>query len=271
MDRFEPFLTLDEWSACRPFFAVPKGVGSRTAFEARMQAGGVEPLRKIEEVVQGKPAFVTSGIPGAVGCSVIDLWRDIPRHRRDIALWPFDGSLCALRRCREPVVAEIYPRAAYGLAIGTQPPSKRPRITVAKNRAEMRATFLSLLASPDRWVRRQGIQLCDLDEACRSGDAFDALVAAAALLRCVLERTPLSDPRYEDAVAEGGITRVGKRLPRPPRAVVSPRDVVSGSLLRRCAPGAWPSSSPARGSSSRSHSLVALDQSRNTVRLGDAL
>lgn len=59
----------------------------------------------------------------------------------------------------------------------------------------------SLLAS--------GEGLDDVTTAEQSEDAFDALVTAVGLLRCVLEETPLSDPTLEDRICEGGILGSG--------------------------------------------------------------
>jgi hypothetical protein len=175
-----------------------------------MGSKGVEPLRRIDRRAHANPAFVTAGIPGSVGSSVIDLWQGLVRCRRRIAVWPFDGDLKQLRRGSKPVLGEIYPRVAYGLALGErrEAPGRR-RVAVAKTRQSSRNAFLELLLSPEAWVARLGVVLQDVEEAKASEDAFDALVAAAGLLRCVLERTPLSDGRYEDSLAEGGILGSG--------------------------------------------------------------
>lgn len=55
------------------------------------------------------------------------------------------------------------------------------------------------------WLKTQGVVIQDVDAAARSEDDFDACITAAALLRCVLEDTPLAMPNLTDSVAEGGI------------------------------------------------------------------
>ena len=53
------------------------------------------------------------------------------------------------------------------------------------------------------WVRQHGVVLGGLDWARRREDGFDALLSAAALLRCVLEGTPLDSAGTHPM--EGGI------------------------------------------------------------------
>jgi hypothetical protein len=206
---FLPCRCVADWSLERPFFVVPKGEGSLRAFLGAMHRRGVEPLRRIDELAGAKPIFVAGGIRGAVGCSAIDVWQGLSQCRGRVAIWPFDGSLHSLGSGSKPVVAEIYPRIAYGLAIGRSPVGERVRLSVAKRRLEDRAAFLEALQGADVWMRHLGVALEGVEEAKASEDAFDALVSAVALLRCVLERTPLSDTRFEDAVSEGGILGTG--------------------------------------------------------------
>lgn len=208
-DAFEPCRDVEEWSVKRPFFGVPKGKGSLAAFAARIHQEGVEPLREIEKRTHAKSVFITSGIPGSVGSSAIDLWCGLSQFRRHVAVWPFDGPLAVLRRGTRPVVAEIYPRVAYALAISRDPAKVRAPLSVAKGRPEERDAFLAQMLSAKSWVREWAVDLRNLDEAKAREDAFDALVAASGLLRCVLERSPLSDRQLEDTCAEGGILGSG--------------------------------------------------------------
>lgn len=217
-DAFELCRSAGEWSARQPFFHVPKGRGSKQAFYARMRHLGVEPVRAIDRQANAKSPFIAAGIPGSVGSSVIDLWRDLSRCRRRVAIWPFDGPLEGLRRERRPVVVEIYPRVAYALALSESPSHQRTRLAVAKTRSDVRAAYLAQMLAAEGWMRRLGVDTRNVEEAKDSEDAFDALVAAAGLLRCVLERTRLSDDRFEDRLSEGGILGSGSvRLDLPER------------------------------------------------------
>ncbi len=107
------------------------------------------------------------------------------------------------------MVAEIYPRIAYGLTIDRVPVAERVRLSVTKGRREDRAAFLEALQAADGWMRYLDVALEGVEAAKASEDAFDTLISAVALLRCVLDRTPLSDPRFEDAVNEGGFSGSG--------------------------------------------------------------
>lgn len=53
------------------------------------------------------------------------------------------------------------------------------------------------------------MNLDDVARAQESEDAFDAFVTATGLLRCVLEKTAMSDAEFEDPIAEGGILGSG--------------------------------------------------------------
>jgi hypothetical protein len=60
-----------------------------------------------------------------------------------------------------------------------------------------------------RWVRAHRVTVSGQEEAVASEDAFDALLTAAGLLRCVLEGTAMTHAALEDTVAEGGILGLG--------------------------------------------------------------
>lgn len=189
------------WSPATPFFRVPPGRGALRRFEEA--AGGRTGLRRqIELRTAAKPAFVLSGIPGAVGSATRALWTELAGAARgDVALWPFDGGLAALSRGRAPVLAEVYPRAAYALATVEALPA-RPR-ALAKTKAPVRAQALRALETA-AWVRRHRVALADPGAAAGSEDVFDALLTAAALVRAIAEGEPLSCALI-DPVCEGGI------------------------------------------------------------------
>jgi hypothetical protein len=212
---FEPVREPQDWSVARPFFIVPKGQGSRSAFEGRMRAEGAGSKRRIDVCAHANPVFIAGGIPGSVGASAIDLWRGL-REVGNHVVWPFDGGWEQISKLDVPaVVGEIYPRLAYSLALSGSPHAERGPVAVAKTVHGVRAAFLDSLLRPDGWLARQGVKLEDAPAALASEDAFDAMVTAAGLLRCVLEGTPLSDPDFEDPIAEGGILGSGSvRLDR---------------------------------------------------------
>jgi len=214
----------EAWCVARPFFRVPAGTGSLTAFVRSMEKQGIAAKREIDRRTRAKPVFITSGIPGAVGSSAVDLWQGLanaPAH----VVWPFDGPWEVLSQGEVPIVAEIYPRLAYALAQSPLAHRERRPLAVAKTKRPIREAFLVQMTRSDGWLSRHGVTLDEVSkaQALESEDAFDALVTAAGLLRCVLERTPLSDPALEDSVAEGGILGSGSvRLDLPEESFAEP-------------------------------------------------
>ncbi|HSP73170.1 MAG TPA: DUF429 domain-containing protein, partial [Gaiellaceae bacterium] len=200
-DAFEPVVDPAEWSPRRPFFRLPsrKTPGSRKAFEAAAARHAVDLRREIDRATNANPVFALN-IPGQVAPAAIALWRELREARAagiEFEIWPFetarlDGGL---------VLAEIYPRAAYGTALSPSLPA-RPR-SLAKTKEDVRRSALAALRDAD-WVRDRHVRIRHADAAERSEDDFDALLTAAALLRLLLEGRPLytTDP---DPVAEGGI------------------------------------------------------------------
>jgi hypothetical protein len=192
------------WSPGQPFFAVGRGKGERNRWFDALRASSVDPYRSIDRRTGAKPVFIVSGLPGTVGSSAREVWRELMAFGTESAvalgIWPFDGDLATLATSGI-VVGEIYPRALYGVALGLAPPDQRHRLTIAKTQAAARAAALdSLVEQP--WIRQCAVEVRDLDSAHQSEDAFDALVSAAALLRCVCEGTPLAG---ETDPFEGGM------------------------------------------------------------------
>jgi Uma2 family endonuclease len=195
----------EAWSIDQPFFSIPPGAGSRRRWEAALRERGIEALRRVDVITGAKPVFVVSGIPGSVGSAARDVWAGLAAAHaegRPFSIWPFEPNGDGV------TVAEIYPRAAYALALSPEPADWRAPLAVAKTQAALRADAVRLLREA-AWVCAQGVSLEDTDAAIRSEDDFDALFAAAGLLRCVLEGTALSSTALEDPVAEGGILGTG--------------------------------------------------------------
>ena len=203
-DFFTPGVGDGPWSATRPFVRVRAGRGSLAMLFAAIRARGVEPFRDVDRATQAKSPFVVSGLPGSVGSSVIDLWpviaATIGDGRGSIGLWP--SADLGLDSDGPPLLAEIYPRAVYALALSPEPPDKRARLKIDKGRACCRAAAASKgLASA--WVRDHGVKIEDVDPETIDEDAFDAMMSASALLRCAIEGSSLG---YSNADRfEGGI------------------------------------------------------------------
>lgn len=224
---FVPVRSPSAWTVRQPFFHVPPGPGSRRAFEAVMTNLMVDGRREIDRATGGNPMFVTGGIPGSVGASALDLWAGLASLRGAAdapAICPFDGPLDQLLAVGRVVVGEIYPRLAYGAALGPEAAGQRSRLKVRKSRPTNRAYAIDALRNAP-WIRAHGVSIHDEAPACESEHSFDALLAAAALLRCALEGTPLvassADPIAEGAIL--GSTAVdlgaGERVCAPPPAV----------------------------------------------------
>lgn len=199
---FLPCMELDDWSPHRPFFPVQGGPGGFTRWVERMKAHGVKPRREIEKWTGANPVFVVNGIPGAVGHAARDIWKGLLKNRRNISVWPFDGLLHELADPARPTLGEIYPRAMYGIALGEQPVDQRCRLAISKNDQRCRNAALRALGK-QRWVQDFGVVISDTEPALKSGDDFDALMSAAALMRCVLDGTPL-ESTYRHSI-EGGM------------------------------------------------------------------
>jgi hypothetical protein len=189
-----------DWRYDRPFIAVPGGAGSLDTFWART---GGPLLRGVEKDTGAKSLFIVSGIPGTVGSGTRALLQELApllRPGRDFGIWPFEGPLPVLLGRHGIVVAEIYPRVCYALALDEELPA--PLRLIDKTKAEPRADATRcLLQAP--WLARGGVTIHDADPDSIDEDDFDAIVSAAGLLRCALERLPLE--RGDTDVVEGAI------------------------------------------------------------------
>jgi len=214
-----------DWGIEQPFFAISPGAGGRRIWEDTLKRAGVTALRRVDELTRAKPVFVTSGIPGTTGSGTRELWRElgmllgkpgaVARAKDPLepagagfAVWPFDGSLDELLASKTVVVGENYPRVAYALALSREDAGSRAPLQIAKTRHDVRQSALDDLQS-HRWLLEWEVRLNDIDAAADSEDAFDALLTAAGLLRCVLEGTLLAPEGLVDPVAEGGILGTG--------------------------------------------------------------
>ena len=205
-ETFSPVSAAEQWRLGRPFFRVPAGTGGRTAFETAASRAGADLLRAQERSLDGKSAFIVSGIPGTVGAGTLALWSELAPllpGARGFALLPFEGRPDEVLQSGRVGLAELYPRACYAAALDDQP-APRPKQRLDKTSPTCAAAGLSRLVGAS-WVRRLGVELHDLDAAAASDDALDALLSAAAILRASLDGEPLYDEHHSDACAEGMI------------------------------------------------------------------
>jgi hypothetical protein len=100
------------------------------------------------------------------------------------------------------LLAEIYPRALYAIALSTGGAERRGRLAINKGNTCCRETAARDLLGAD-WVKRHGVSIADTSGARADENAFDAMTSAAAALRCVLEGTPLGYAKADPF--EGGI------------------------------------------------------------------
>jgi hypothetical protein len=199
------------WAIERPFFSVPAGEGGLKNYKTAAAGHGVNLYREIESQTGAKSAFITSGIPGSVGSAACSLWQEIGPlldRERAFRIWPFEGELPVLRASNPVVLAEMYPRAAYATALLDGEARLRPALILAKTKKETRRAAVEVLRSRE-WVRDQGVTIENLVEAEVNEDDFDALMTAAALLRCELEGIPLHRSGGGSDRAEGGILGTG--------------------------------------------------------------
>lgn len=220
-----------DWQHDRPFIRVPPGRGALHAFWTRC---GGRLVRAIDEVTGAKSPFVVAGIPGTVGAGSRALWRELVDllSAPDLAIWPFHGTLDAIRA--RIALAEIYPRVCYALALAPELPA--PLMPLAKGTASVRAWAVDELQAA-RWVRAHAVRLGDLALARSNEDAFDAMISAAAMLRCALDGQPL-DGDGSDAVEGGILGSASVRLDGPRRSA-TPRLTPPRQTSTATASWAW--------------------------------
>lgn len=200
-DFFNPVRIPCEWSPQRPFIRPPPGRWSLKSFEAASNGGF---YRRVDRRLKAQPIFVTSGIPGSVGSGTRALWQELRKLDEKLCfrVWPFHGSINGLLREERPVVAEIYPKACYGIALSESLPA--PLQSIAKTKLEARRNALQELCEAT-WVSREQITIEDIQPAIANEDDFDALISAAALTRLFLEKAPLDETDDIESRIEGGV------------------------------------------------------------------
>ena len=231
---FNPVDAPTDWSPQRPFIRPPSGRWSLKAFEAASNGGF---YRMVDRRLKAQPIFVTSGLPGSVGSGTRALWQELREldEKFCFRVWPFHGSITELLRKEWPVIAEIYPKACYGIALSESLPA--PLLSISKTRRPARqSTIDRLLASS--WTSREQITIDALDEAVDNEDDFDAMISAAALTRLFLERAPLENADDIESRIEGGVLGAaslsGKTAGFPKSCVDTGHHTPLSALARRC-------------------------------------
>jgi len=196
-----------QWTIDHPFFSVPPGNGGLKRYIDAAAKQAVDLYRDIDRLTGAKSVFIKSGVPGSVGSAACALWQEIgPLLNRDrmFRIWPFEGALQVACTSAPIVLAEMYPRSAYATALLDAEPEFRPTLIVAKTKRNVRCAAIERLRAAG-WVRDHGVTIENWEDAEANEDDFDALMTAAALLRCELDRIPLHRPCIRPNCAEGGI------------------------------------------------------------------
>lgn len=235
---FEPVTKPEDWAPEHPFIRPPPGPWSMKAFDAASNGGF---YRRIDTRLNGKPIFVTCGIPGSVGSGTRALWQELIAigEASKFRVWPFHGALNPLLNTNSPVIAEIYPKACYGIVLSKILPA--PLMSIAKTKEVSRQDALEQLEASD-WVASSKVELLDLEAALSNEDDFDALMSAAALLRMFIGDAPLDNPGDSYLMIEGSVlgatsltksaTSMNNRGPK--RSTQVPKKSVSVSKTYQC-------------------------------------
>ena len=195
-----------KWHVDEPWFTVPSGKGGLTSFTEKVSDGF---LRRIDRKTGANPAFAVSGIPGVVGAGTRSFWRElIPTLTcgREFTIWPFENDPSNLLHHDGIVLCESYPSIAYATALVDKLPTCK--LIVSKTKQQQREKACERLRTAN-WVTRNKIDLGELNALKNNEDDFDAHLTAAAFMRCVVERMPLTSQDWIDEIAEGSMLLVG--------------------------------------------------------------
>ena len=195
-----------EWLVDQPWFKVPPVEGGLNSFADEVCDGL---RRRIDHATKAKPVFAVGGIPGVVGAGTRSFWKElIPTLTcdREFTIWPFEDNLSNLLRQDGIILCEMYPGIAYATALVDNLPTCK--LIVSKTKQEQREKVCERLRAAN-WVAKNGIKLGNLDALIKNEDDFDAQLTAAAVMRCAVERKPLTSQDWIDEIAEGSMLLVG--------------------------------------------------------------
>ena len=222
------------WSVDRPWFHVQRGLGRRKAFPGESTTSSSDDSTRQRRPSRCSPSAVC--LACVIGSGTRALWQElIPLLRAgcDFAIWPFEGELSALLAKHRVVLAETYPRLAYGSALADTLPAGR--MNLAKTKLPARELACDQLQRA-RWVVANSVDLGDLARVIGNEDDFDAHLTAAAVLRCAIDAVPLSSRAWTDAEAEGSMLLTGAVDPGKPRRGAGANKPVSSTFRRAGAP-----------------------------------
>jgi hypothetical protein len=183
--------TQEQISIHRPFYPRVSRKGSSPSHV--LTALGLPSItqlrRQCEQPTQTRqaacPLFWTLG-GNQVGKAAISGWRELvkPAQQRGAKLWPFAGSLAALERSGDPIIAEIYPGEAYShLGLNMRGKSKRKQA----DRVECSSVITA-------WAAAHGVALSDEMQAIvedgfgsrpNGEDMFDAAIGLCGMIEVV--------------------------------------------------------------------------------------
>jgi len=193
--------TANEISIFRPFYPQRSSSNARQVDLIEAHGGGsiAELRRRCEQATISRRAacslFWTLG-GNQVGKAAISGWKEIigPARRLGAKIWPFEGSLEALGKTGELVLAETYPAEAYGhvgirFAAGE---SKRRQ----NNRARFAAAILNWALSNNIMPAPELVTLINDGFGPKSvgEDAFDAVMGIFGMIE-VIDRRRAEGPQ----------------------------------------------------------------------------
>ena len=217
-----------KWHVDEPWFTVPSGKGGLKSFKEKVSDGF---LRRIERKTGAKPLFAVSGIPGVVGAGTRSFWCElIPTLNcdREFTIWPFENNPSNLLHQDGVALCETYPSIAYATALVDKLPTCK--LKVSKTNQQQRKEACERLMTAN-WVTRNHIDLGALDALIENEDDFDAHLTAAAVMRCVVERRPLTSQDWIDAIAEGSMLLVGTVDPTLKGRILTTRSQIKCSSI----------------------------------------
>jgi hypothetical protein len=206
-DFFNVANTPDEISIFRPFYPQRSSSNARQIHLIHaLGCGSIEELlRQCERVTNSRKAacslFWTLG-GNQVGKAAISGWKEIiiPARRLGAKLWPFEGSLEALAKTGELVLAETYPAEAYG----------HVAVEFAAGESKRRQTDRVKVAAPiTSWAFSNKVVLAlELESLIGEGfgsradgeDAFDAVMGLFGMIEVIDGRRlegPLQRGKWE--------------------------------------------------------------------------
>ena len=199
----------EDWSYARPFISIPPGKGSKKAFPDN----GIKLNRDSEAGLGANSSMIVSGIPGTVGSGSRELWRELTslennQKREGFSIWPYDGSLNQLLVNQSVVLAEIYPKACYGIALSDSLPTKV--LGISKTKSASRAIAIKKLEGK----AFHGLEIGCIENCYSSEDDFDAMISAVALYRLFNNKEDFM-PNHSLHPAEGAILGKSALLVQP--------------------------------------------------------